>query len=176
MENHESPARGCTSCGMQKHRIAMVHHTSKPTINNENPTRFSGDVMRESQMLKGEDRTREPTKICCLGLGTYAAQSFPEPPPPKIRWCRLKKFIDDYPTTFYSIHCTVRLNSCTLIDLVFKLTLLQSFKMGDADVTASSWKHVEVGRVVLFSTGLYAGRIAAIVEIIDHKRVCHTSL
>ncbi|KAF2753280.1 60S ribosomal protein L14 [Pseudovirgaria hyperparasitica] len=43
--------------------------------------------------------------------------------------------------------------------------------MGDADITASSWRQVEVGRVVLFSYGPYAGRLATIVEIIDHKRV-----
>ena len=43
--------------------------------------------------------------------------------------------------------------------------------MGDADVTASSWKLVEVGRVALFSAGPYAGRLAVIVQIIDHKRV-----
>ncbi|KAJ9623130.1 hypothetical protein H2203_006066 [Taxawa tesnikishii (nom. ined.)] len=42
--------------------------------------------------------------------------------------------------------------------------------MGDADVTASKWRLVEVGRVVLFSSGPYAGKLAAIVEIIDHKR------
>ncbi|QDS69909.1 hypothetical protein FKW77_001274 [Venturia effusa] len=34
------------------------------------------------------------------------------------------------------------------------------------------WRSVEVGRVVLFSKpSLYAGKIAVIVEIIDHKRV-----
>ncbi|KAF4548031.1 putative 60S ribosomal protein L14-A [Elsinoe fawcettii] len=43
--------------------------------------------------------------------------------------------------------------------------------MGDADVTASNWRLVEVGRVVLFTRGPYAGKLAAIVEIIDHKRV-----
>ncbi|KAF2839946.1 NAC-domain-containing protein [Patellaria atrata CBS 101060] len=43
--------------------------------------------------------------------------------------------------------------------------------MGDAEITASSWRLVEVGRVVLFSSGPYAGRLATIVEIIDHKRV-----
>lgn len=43
--------------------------------------------------------------------------------------------------------------------------------MGDAEVTASSWKLVEVGRVALFSNGPYAGRLAAIIQIIDHKRV-----
>ena len=43
--------------------------------------------------------------------------------------------------------------------------------MGDAEITASSWKLVEVGRVALFSAGPYAGKLAAIVQIIDHKRV-----
>ncbi|KAF2277652.1 60S ribosomal protein L14 [Westerdykella ornata] len=43
--------------------------------------------------------------------------------------------------------------------------------MGDADITTTQWRQVEVGRVVLFSTGPYQGRLAAIVEIIDHKRV-----
>ncbi|KAL1311339.1 hypothetical protein AAFC00_001515 [Neodothiora populina] len=40
-----------------------------------------------------------------------------------------------------------------------------------ASVTTSAWRNVEVGRVVLFSTGPFTGRLAAIVEIIDHKRV-----
>lgn len=43
--------------------------------------------------------------------------------------------------------------------------------MGEADVKASTWRLVEVGRVVLFGTGPFAGRLAAISEIIDHKRV-----
>ncbi|KAF2745894.1 60S ribosomal protein L14 [Sporormia fimetaria CBS 119925] len=43
--------------------------------------------------------------------------------------------------------------------------------MGDADITTSQWRLVEVGRVVLFSTGPFAGRLATVVEIIDHKRV-----
>lgn len=43
--------------------------------------------------------------------------------------------------------------------------------MGDADITTSQWRLVEVGRVVLFSGGPYDGRLATIVEIIDHKRV-----
>ncbi|TID19527.1 E3 ubiquitin-protein ligase [Venturia nashicola] len=44
--------------------------------------------------------------------------------------------------------------------------------MGDAEITASRWRSVEVGRVVLFSKpSPYAGKIAVIVEIIDHKRV-----
>ncbi|KAI5252816.1 hypothetical protein E4T42_03187 [Aureobasidium subglaciale] len=42
--------------------------------------------------------------------------------------------------------------------------------MGDADIKASQWRLVEVGRVVLFSTGIYAQKLAAVVEIIDHKR------
>jgi ribosomal protein L14E/L6E/L27E len=37
---------------------------------------------------------------------------------------------------------------------------------------ASQWRLVEVGRVVLFVSGPFAGRLAAIAEIIDHKRVC----
>jgi large subunit ribosomal protein L14e len=44
--------------------------------------------------------------------------------------------------------------------------------MGDADITTSQWRLVEVGRVVLFGDGPYEGRLATIVEIIDHKRVC----
>jgi hypothetical protein len=47
-----------------------------------------------------------------------------------------------------------------------------SFTMGDADVTNTAWRLVEVGRVVLFTSGPYAEKLAAIVEIIDHKRVC----
>ena len=43
--------------------------------------------------------------------------------------------------------------------------------MGDAEITTSAWRLVEVGRVVLFNEGQYEGRLAAIVEIIDHKRV-----
>ncbi|EPQ63347.1 Bgt-305 [Blumeria graminis f. sp. tritici] len=43
--------------------------------------------------------------------------------------------------------------------------------MGDAQIKASSWRLVEVGRVVLISRGPSEGRLATIVEIIDHKRV-----
>jgi len=43
--------------------------------------------------------------------------------------------------------------------------------MGEVNVTATSWRMVEVGRVVLFTTGPYQGRLAVIAEIIDHKRV-----
>ncbi|CAF9925896.1 MAG: hypothetical protein GOMPHAMPRED_004004 [Gomphillus americanus] len=39
------------------------------------------------------------------------------------------------------------------------------------DVQSSKWRNVEVGRVVLFVRGKFAGKLAAIVEIIDHKRV-----
>ncbi|TGO48136.1 hypothetical protein BCON_0250g00090 [Botryotinia convoluta] len=42
--------------------------------------------------------------------------------------------------------------------------------MGDADIKASSWRLVEVGRVVLVTGGPHDGKLAAIVEIIDHKR------
>lgn len=44
--------------------------------------------------------------------------------------------------------------------------------MAEIEVKASQWRQVEVGRVVLFVTGPYTGKLAAIVEIIDHKRVC----
>jgi hypothetical protein len=47
----------------------------------------------------------------------------------------------------------------------------QTDEMGDAEITTSAWRLVEVGRVVLFNEGQYEGRLAAIVEIIDHKRV-----
>jgi len=43
--------------------------------------------------------------------------------------------------------------------------------MGDADITASSWRLVEVGRVALVKGGSSDGKLATIVEIIDHKRV-----
>lgn len=44
--------------------------------------------------------------------------------------------------------------------------------MADIEINASEWRQVEVGRVVLFTHGQYIGRLAVIVEIIDHKRVC----
>lgn len=43
--------------------------------------------------------------------------------------------------------------------------------MAEIDIKASSWKLVEVGRVVLIRRGPYTGKLAVIVEIIDHKRV-----
>lgn len=43
--------------------------------------------------------------------------------------------------------------------------------MAEIDVKSSAWKEVEVGRIVLFLDGPYKGSLAAIVEIIDHKRV-----
>ena len=42
----------------------------------------------------------------------------------------------------------------------------------EIEIKASQWRLVEVGRVVLFTHGQYTGRLATIVEIIDHKRVC----
>lgn len=38
-------------------------------------------------------------------------------------------------------------------------------------IKASSWKLVEVGRVVLIQGGAYDGKLATIIEIIDHRRV-----
>lgn len=43
--------------------------------------------------------------------------------------------------------------------------------MGDAEIKVSSWRLVEVGRVVLVDGGASDGKLATIVEIIDHKRV-----
>ncbi|KAL5353347.1 hypothetical protein ACLOAV_001383 [Pseudogymnoascus australis] len=43
--------------------------------------------------------------------------------------------------------------------------------MGDAEIKASSWRLVEVGRIVLIDGGSQDGKLATIVEIIDHKRV-----
>ena len=42
----------------------------------------------------------------------------------------------------------------------------------EIEIKASQWRLVEVGRIVLFTHGQYTGRLATIVEIIDHKRVC----
>ncbi|RYP64836.1 hypothetical protein DL769_006511 [Monosporascus sp. CRB-8-3] len=43
--------------------------------------------------------------------------------------------------------------------------------MGDATIESPSWRLVEVGRVVLIQgNSPYTGRLATIVEIIDHKR------
>lgn len=48
--------------------------------------------------------------------------------------------------------------------------------MGEALIEGSNWRLVEVGRVVLLTDNHpFAGRIAAIVEIIDHKRVRSTT-
>lgn len=43
--------------------------------------------------------------------------------------------------------------------------------MASIDIKASSWKYVEVGRVALLRTGPYAGKLAVIVQIVDHRRV-----
>ena len=43
--------------------------------------------------------------------------------------------------------------------------------MSKIEVKVTDWKLVELGRVVLFQSGPYVNRLAAIVEIIDHKRV-----
>jgi len=43
--------------------------------------------------------------------------------------------------------------------------------MAEIQVGASSWRRVEVGRVLKLENG----SLAAIVEIIDHKRVCCSS-
>ncbi|KAL9106784.1 MAG: hypothetical protein Q9227_008206 [Pyrenula ochraceoflavens] len=42
--------------------------------------------------------------------------------------------------------------------------------MSNIDVKASGWKLVQVGRIVYIREGPYAGKLAAIAEIIDNKR------
>lgn len=47
--------------------------------------------------------------------------------------------------------------------------------MGEAVIEGSNWRLVEVGRVIAINGDHpYAGRLAAVVEIIDHKRVRFT--
>lgn len=48
--------------------------------------------------------------------------------------------------------------------------------MADIDVKVAQWKLVEVGRVVLIRRGPYIGKLAAIVEIVDHRRVRSSSV
>ncbi|KAA8910960.1 hypothetical protein TRICI_003971 [Trichomonascus ciferrii] len=43
--------------------------------------------------------------------------------------------------------------------------------MTETTVKAANWRFVELGRVVLIRKGADAGKLAAIVEIIDQKRV-----
>ena len=42
----------------------------------------------------------------------------------------------------------------------------------EIDIKPAGWKLVEVGRIVVIQGGPHNGKLAAIVEIIDHKRVC----
>ncbi len=48
--------------------------------------------------------------------------------------------------------------------------------MGEASIVGPKWRQVEVGRIVFIQDGEYSGKLAAIVEIIDHKRVCWHSI
>ncbi|EPS36917.1 hypothetical protein H072_9497 [Dactylellina haptotyla CBS 200.50] len=43
--------------------------------------------------------------------------------------------------------------------------------MSQSDVVSSQWPQVETGRVVLINSGKDEGKLAAVVQIIDHKRV-----
>ena len=51
------------------------------------------------------------------------------------------------------------------------LTIGRFVDMSGIDIKPAGWKLVEVGRVVVLQTGPHAGKLAAIVEIIDNKRV-----
>lgn len=46
----------------------------------------------------------------------------------------------------------------------------------DSIVKASNWRLVEVGRVVLVKKGESAGKLAAVVEIINQKKVCSPNI
>lgn len=43
--------------------------------------------------------------------------------------------------------------------------------MAGIDIKPAGWKLVEVGRIVVIQGGEHNGKLAAIVEIIDNKRV-----
>ena len=43
--------------------------------------------------------------------------------------------------------------------------------MADIELKLASWKLVEVGRLVLIRSGPYTGKLAVIVQIVDHRRV-----
>lgn len=47
--------------------------------------------------------------------------------------------------------------------------------MSEIDITLAQWKLVEVGRLVLIRRGPYTGKLAAVVEIVDHRRVRYLS-
>lgn len=55
--------------------------------------------------------------------------------------------------------------------LINYVPLQEAFAMASIDIKTAAWKLVEVGRVVLIRSGPYTGKLAAIVEIIDHRRV-----
>lgn len=78
----------------------------------------------------------------------------------------------EYPSrrTIKSLLSTARIYKQTGTDS----KLPQIITMGDAVITGTNWRLVEVGRVVVIAGNHpLAGRLAAIVEIIDHKRVCY---
>lgn len=87
----------------------------------------------------------------------------------------------DYPTFFdnnpptHPNPSTVSVIACTSFKInkpLNSLNLQTAFAMADIDVKLASWKLVEVGRLVLIRSGPFAGKLAAIVEIVDHRRVC----
>lgn len=61
--------------------------------------------------------------------------------------------------------------SADLLDILSDSCIRTTVIMSDIDVKPAGWKQVEVGRVVNIREGRYEGRLAAIVEIIDHRRV-----
>ncbi len=69
----------------------------------------------------------------------------------------------------------VQKHTCTSWESFTDARIPESITMGDAEISASSWRLVEVGRIVLIHDGPSEGKLATIVEIIDHRRVCGTS-
>lgn len=73
-------------------------------------------------------------------------------------WCRVHWKIS------YWIYCWIWISDLDLLNF----NILQQIKMSaESKVVSTNWRLVQVGRVVLVQN-----KLAAIVEIIDQKRVC----
>ena len=65
--------------------------------------------------------------------------------------------------------------SCFTVHIPIHIeTSFSAAQMADINVEVAQWRQVEVGRIIFFTNGTYIGRLAAIAEIIDHKRVRET--
>jgi len=104
--------------------------------------------------------------------------AFANPTPTKIKRALSRNLaternldIDQYPLRNTLVDCKYKALRSPEPLLLTAFSLAQLFAMAEIDIKASSWKLVQVGRVVLIREGPYSGKLAAIVEIIDHKRV-----